>query len=657
MSNAQQNRNGLPDALLDERRFFELYGPGKTDTPPGWNTPENWVTIDEIPEDKYFGLAICNNSNYLFIDWDHVIDPKTGKMVPWAREVYKRITQYSETYTEYSISGTGFHMVCDLGTFGDDFDMQSNGYEQIIVQMDPQEYNALPKAERDMIPKIEPFYHTAGRYALLTGKHNKLVQVAKDEDAASIFNELLKVRDEFHEKYSKKKIPGSSGNRIEISKDDEQRVLEALPYISANDYNTWVRIGQALQNCGFSFEVWDEWSRFTDQRAGELSDKYNPEETPKKWKSFKRTESHYNVGTVIIEAKKNSEYQPPERGGKTDSIEVLKSAIVTLDTVEKKSVEWLVPDYIPKNKLIVLGGDGGSGKTSIWNSLVADISSGHTTIFEKDYAGDMIKGPGKKVLFLSSEDTLSEVLRPRIERYPATLKNVVSIPFESDVFKELKFGTRKFEDLLGYVRPELLVVDPLQSFLEKDVIMGARNQMRDKLNHVVTLCSKYECTAIIVVHANKGKGVYGRKRLADSADIWDIARCVFLCGNADKGTFYVSQEKNNYGPQNDTLLYKLTDGCINVIGFTDKHDRDFVLAEEFNGKKSPALEEAKDFIISQLRESGGSIAVGELNEIAEALSISTGTLGRAKAGLKKENQIVVENSGFGESKQWIVRLA
>lgn len=110
MAIIKQNRQGLPDALLDESRFFELYGSGKTDTPTGWNNPENWKSIDEIPENKYFGFAIGNNSNYLLIDGDHVRDPETGKLVSWVSDVLKRIRAAAETYTEISMSGTGVHI-------------------------------------------------------------------------------------------------------------------------------------------------------------------------------------------------------------------------------------------------------------------------------------------------------------------------------------------------------------------------------------------------------------------------------------------------------------------------------------------------------------------------------------------------------------------
>ena len=306
MMNTIQDRNGLPDALLDDRRFFKLPTSKNSILPPDWNNPRNWCYIDDIPEDAYFGFAIGNNTNYLFIDGDHVRDPESGKFVPWVKDVFHRLIGKAETYCEVSQSRTGFHMIADLGDLGDNFGPESNGYNQIIIQMDPKEYELLPKEEKAKVPKIEFFYRARGRYIYLTGKHDRLIQVAKDEDAAAIFRELLKIREEFHGKYGKGNIPTvTRNNTFELDDSTRKKVLEALPYISADSRELWVRIGLALYNCGFPFEVWDEWSRFTDKRAGVLCDKYDPEETPRIWNSFRNTPSKWNEGTIFRLAKEN----------------------------------------------------------------------------------------------------------------------------------------------------------------------------------------------------------------------------------------------------------------------------------------------------------------------------------------------------------------
>lgn len=53
------------------------------------------------------GFVFTDEDDYVGIDLDHVIDPDTGAWEPWARDYVDRVN----TYTEYSISGTGVHMI------------------------------------------------------------------------------------------------------------------------------------------------------------------------------------------------------------------------------------------------------------------------------------------------------------------------------------------------------------------------------------------------------------------------------------------------------------------------------------------------------------------------------------------------------------------
>lgn len=334
----------------------------------------------------------------------------------------------------------------------------------------------------------------------------------------------------------------------------------------------------------------------------------------------------------------------------------IPTATASIEQFETKKVDWLIDGYIPKNQITIIGGDGGSGKTSIWCSLVAAFSTGRASIFEEYIAGDVVKDPERKVLFFSSEDTISEVLKPRISKYKANFKNISTIPLDDKRFKEIKFDSDFLEALIRDNRPDVVLFDPLQSFLRDDVIMGSRNQMRNMLNPLIRICQEYETTAIVICHSNKGKNVYGRKRLADSGDIWDIARSVFICGNADNETFYLSHEKNNYGARQKTLLYTLDKGRVNVKGFSDKRDYDFVIGEETHGKGAPALEEAKVFILEQLHTNNNSMLVKDLEEAADVMGISKATLKRARKALKESDVISVEHNGFGEKATWIVSI-
>lgn len=344
-----QNRNGLPVSIIGSKRFFEMHGAGKSSTPAGWNTPANWKTLGEIPEDRNFGFVVCDQKSTLaFIDGDHII--RDGVMIPEAQQVFDRIAQIGDTYKELSLSESGQHMIVDLGECADSFEPVTNGANDVILWMDPKEYSELPKVERKKVPKIEIFYRTAGRYVYLTGNNAQVVEVAKDETAAAMFRELLRIRDECHMQYAKPE-PETDSSRTELKEDADtlEAALEALQYISAADYQVWQQVGQACKNIGLPFEAWDEWSQYTDMRTGDLYPNYDAKLTEYKWKSFRGAQK-YGVGTIFFYAKKNGYVVPKSVGLGRFHLHDKNGRITGV-------FDWAIFDYLrQKHDILVCGG-------------------------------------------------------------------------------------------------------------------------------------------------------------------------------------------------------------------------------------------------------------------------------------------------------------
>lgn len=364
-----QNRDGIPASIAEDERFFELYAYDKEATPDGWNTPANWKMLDEIPEGRPFGYVVTgNNSTKLLVDYDHAIN--NGKAIPWIKDVVMRLRKTCATYFEISLSETGYHQIVDLGDYADSFAPESNSYANIIVDMPIDEYAALSKPERDKIPKIEFWFKTEGRYCFLTGEHEVMNEVARDEAAAAFFRELLLIRQEMREKHGMSGNEGLQGVRFEIDEQSKARVLEALPYISADcSREEWVHVGIALHHCGFSFEVWDTWSQFKDQRTGEASDKYVDGETEKIWRSFKNNKSHWNAGTIISMAKKRGysisgsnapisiEHTDTSELSEAQALELSRKAATSLDLVKVGKEDKIHFLSVPENYFTILRDD------------------------------------------------------------------------------------------------------------------------------------------------------------------------------------------------------------------------------------------------------------------------------------------------------------
>lgn len=308
------------------------------------------------------------------------------------------------------------------------------------------------------------------------------------------------------------------------------------------------------------------------------------------------------------------------------------------DSAEEKTPDWLITGYMPRYQITSLAGDGGSGKTTVWCAIAAAVSSGRKTFFEQFLPEDWGKGEPKKVMFFSAEDSVEYTLKRRLRKNGANLKNIMFIDIADDRFQDIKFNGPFLEQLIEKYRPALCIFDPIQAFVPPDIRMGDRNAMRNCLAPLIGYGEKYGTTFLIVEHANKQSGVWGRKRIADSADIWDISRSVIMAGETnEKGIRYLSHEKSNYGPTGSTVLYCIADEVIQFKGYSDKKDKDFVTEVDYSTRQAPQRGEAKAFILDFLKD--GEKEVAELDEMAKAMSISGHTLKRAKADLKKDGKI------------------
>lgn len=156
------------------------------------------------------------------------------------------------------------------------------------------------------------------------------------------------------------------------------------------------------------------------------------------------------------------------------------------------------------------------------------------------------------------------------------------------------------------------------------------------------------------------KGAYGRDRIADSADLWDISRSVIMAGYTEnQGVRYLSNEKNNYSQLQETMLFSI-DGAGQIAneGTTWKRDKDYMI-EAATAKSAPKREDCRDFIKRTLEASQDcSMKSDDLMREAENRGHSYATFRRARDELKKENVIEFYSTGSAKKKDrvWYTRL-
>lgn len=325
----------------------------------------------------------------------------------------------------------------------------------------------------------------------------------------------------------------------------------------------------------------------------------------------------------------------------------------TLDEFEEKDIEWLIPGYVPKEQITIVAGTGGVGKTSVWVSLVADLSSGKATVFEKgsDTAQYVQRKP-LHVMFFSGEDTVEHVLKKKLRQEGAILKNITTISLEDKRFEKILFGSKYLEAVVAKTKPDVIIFDPIQSFIGSKAKMADRNDIRQRMRCLIEFGSRYHTTSIIVMHTNKQQGAWGRNRMADSADLWDIARSVIMCGDTETdGVKYLSHEKCNYAKPGDTILFKTDGGHATYYMKSGLKDRDFVLATNRVKKQrsdAPDVEEAEEMIMSALMEYPDGLFTKELETLLEDGGIKSWAIRKAKANLKTRKKIKYLKTGTSD---------
>ncbi len=292
----------------------------------------------------------------------------------------------------------------------------------------------------------------------------------------------------------------------------------------------------------------------------------------------------------ICESVKN---QFEKRGQqKYDPDDELSTRLISLNDIEEKELEWIIPNLIPKNQITVFAGDGGVGKTSLWSHIASKLSTGEPLFFEESTDRKPLK-----IIYFSSEDPSDSILKKKLVHNNANLSMIKTIMLDDSRLQRVKFDSRFLKNIISDNRPDIIIFDPLQSFLPENTNMSARNKMREAMNNLLVFAQQYQVTFFVMSHTNKKSNVSGRERAADSADIWDIARSFLFVGVLNDDMKYLSNEKNNYARLQKTYLFSIENDVIVMKGITDNRDDDFQM-EKLKGRREKTTIKLKIILLT-----------------------------------------------------------
>lgn len=575
------------------------------------NDSATWGTFKEAAAayeaGQYDGIGfVFTGTPFVGIDIDSCINQETGEVSPEAADIIKA----TQSYTELSQSRKGLHIIM----------------------------RGKLQAGRRRNGPFEMYGDGSPRYFAMTGNLWGEPTGLEANQAAI---------DAVHKKYIAKQEKPAEGSPLE----DEQIIDKASSAKNGGAFlalynGDWQGKYKSQSEADMAFcnllAFWTGCNADQMDRIFRRSGLMRP-----KWDEQHGSRTY---GEITVQRAINDSQNFKTKGKAT--VENLSCDLISLDQVEETEAEWLIPEYIPKGQITLLGGDGGSGKTSIWCQIVASISSGKPCFMTEDTLFTNIEHrEPQKVLFFSAEDSMQHVLKKRLRMNGAIMENIFSLDPSDDRFERIKFDDPFLEELIKEHRPALVVFDPLQSFIPWHADLSKRNQVRQCLTYLMKYGEKYGCTFLIIVHTNKQSNVWGRKRIADTADLWDAARSVLIAGETGEDNIrYISHEKCNYGPTGETVLFSLgRDGLIKFGGYSSKKDRDYV-SSLWIGKKAGKKEDAKEFILEHLES--GKKEVHALTALARAAGHSATAIKRTKQELKEEEKIKIFSTGFGKEKRF-----
>ncbi len=319
--------------------------------------------------------------------------------------------------------------------------------------------------------------------------------------------------------------------------------------------------------------------------------------------------------------------------------------LVCMDDVKEKELQWLYWPYIPRGKVTLCGANPGSGKTYVMCYAVACVSTG-----KQFFNICPFESEPENAIYINSEDDLGDTLKKRLRQCGADMKRVYSI---LDPNAELTFNNPRLEEIVKQVKPALLVMDPMQSYIGAGTDMNSPNKTRAVLNSLVRLAEKYNVAIVLVCHFNKSNKGNSIEKILGSMDIVGVSRSYLAIGNVprEKTKKYMSHEKSSNALKGVTKLFHIDpdNGGIVYDGDSDMSMDDYEAERRDNGGRRPDKKEAaKLFIMNNIPPEEGKRKQKELINLGEANGFKYDTLNRARAELGIESK----QDGYGGEYYW-----
>ena len=318
-----------------------------------------------------------------------------------------------------------------------------------------------------------------------------------------------------------------------------------------------------------------------------------------------------------------------------------KAAMTVLQFVSDvtpKKAEYLIPPYLPKGMLTVLGGVSGVGKT--WLALHWAARVSHSFRPEE---------PGA-VYYFTQENDPAIVLQPRLEALGADQTRVAIQRFDERA-SGLTLDDARIESAALLVPPKLVIFDPIQSYLGAGVEMNKANEVRPVLDWLGRFAQRYNCAVVLVSHMAKPSATNADAldRLLGSSDFRNAARSIVIVGRDpdDPEVRVFAHAKNSLGEPGASRRYRVGDSGVQLLDTCDLTANEIIRATARSVGRPTGSRAAEDLLA--LLHPRGWVTADEVRQLCAEKGYQMRTLQYAarQLGLKH-----MQTGGGATRKDW-----
>lgn len=244
------------------------------------------------------------------------------------------------------------------------------------------------------------------------------------------------------------------------------------------------------------------------------------------------------------------------------------------------------------------------------------------------------------ILYQTAEDGLGDTIKPRLMTAGADLNRIICV---DETEHSLSLLDERIEGAVKATGAKLMILDPLQGYLGRDVDMNRANEIRDVLKRLTIMADQTGCAVVLIGHLNKAVGANSAYRGLGSIDF----RAALLAGRMKKEPCVrvIVHDKSSLALEGKSVAFSIEDGSPRWVESYEK-----ITAEDLlNGGPTGSKVSMAERLIRDKLSRGVSAPASEMFQMAKLAGIS-----------KRTRKIAKENLGVDSVKKgerWDWRLS